>query len=138
MTFTKERLEQYIKNPLEHGLTRSEQMEMARQLLAGLEQEPVYQVRDWHWYDAEKHIYEEAKARGEECRVLYAAPQLPQPAVPDEVIVLLNHLEDVLPDEAFNLIDVKTWNNVSMLSRPEVYRAAMLQAQLLKSRLMVS
>ncbi|QFH65050.1 hypothetical protein FR773_10045 [Leclercia adecarboxylata] len=61
------------------------------------------------------------------CIPLYAAPQLPQPAVPDEVIVFLNHLEDVLPDKAFNLIDVKTWNGVSMLSRPDVYRAAMLQ-----------
>lgn len=38
---TKERIEQFIKNPLEHGLTRIEQMEMARQLLAGLEQGPV-------------------------------------------------------------------------------------------------
>lgn len=36
---TKERLEQYIKSPLEHGLTRSEQMEIARQLLARLEQD---------------------------------------------------------------------------------------------------
>ncbi len=54
------------------------------------------------------------------------APVVPE-VVPDEVIVLLNHLEDVLPDDAFNLIDVKTWNNVSMLSRPDVYRAAMLQ-----------
>ncbi|HBN7049657.1 TPA: hypothetical protein L3360_001241 [Escherichia coli] len=58
---------------------------------------------------------------------LYTAPPAPV-SVPDEVIVLLNHLEDVLPDDAFNLIDVKTWNNVSMLSRPDVYRAAMLQA----------
>lgn len=43
---TKERLEQYIKNPLEHGLTRSEQMEMARQLLAGMEHEPVAWISD--------------------------------------------------------------------------------------------
>ncbi len=57
---------------------------------------------------------------------LYTAPPAPV-SVPDEVNVLLNHLEDVLPDDAFNLIDVKTWNNVSMLSRPDVYRAAMLQ-----------
>ncbi|WP_205733370.1 DUF551 domain-containing protein [Enterobacter hormaechei] len=57
---------------------------------------------------------------------LYTAPPAPV-SVPDEVNVLLNHLEDVLPDEAFNLIDVKTWNNVSMLSRPDVYRAAMFQ-----------
>ncbi|HDC4506396.1 TPA: hypothetical protein O8U24_004494 [Enterobacter kobei] len=63
---------------------------------------------------------------GWSCQALYAEPQAPV-SVPDEVNVLLNHLEDVLPDEAFNLIDVKTWNNVSMLSRPDVYRAAMLQ-----------
>lgn len=63
---------------------------------------------------------------GWSCQALYAAPPAPV-SVPDEVNVLLNHLEDVLPDEAFNLIDVKTWNNVSMLSRPDVYRAAMLQ-----------
>ena len=56
---------------------------------------------------------------------LYTAPPVPV-SVPDEVNVLLNHLEDVLPDDAFNLIDVKTWNNVSMLSRPDVYRSAML------------
>lgn len=44
--------------------------------------EPVYQVWDWHWYDAEKHVYDEAVARGDECRVLYAAPQVT--SVPDE------------------------------------------------------
>lgn len=38
--------------------------------------EPVYQVWDWHWYDAEKDVYVEAVARGDECRVLYAAPQV--------------------------------------------------------------
>ncbi len=48
-------------------------------------------------------------------------------AVPDEIIVLLNHLEDVLPYEAFNKIDVKIWNSVSMLSRPDVFRSAMLK-----------
>lgn len=53
----------------------------------------------------------------------------PAPAVsmPDEVIVLLVHLEDILPDAAFNLIDVKLWNAVSALSRPDVYRAAILR-----------
>lgn len=36
--------------------------------------------------------------------------------LPDEVNVLLNHLEDVLPFDVFNLIDVKKWNAVSSLS----------------------
>lgn len=58
---------------------------------------------------------------------LYTVPQ-PSPVVPlpDAVSVLLNHLEDVLPDDAFNLIDVKTWNAVSMLTCPDAFRAAML------------
>ena len=51
------------------------------------------------------------------------APALP---LPDVVSVLLNHLEDVLPDDAFNLIDVKAWNAVSMLTCPDACRAAML------------
>lgn len=38
---SKERIEQYISDPLEYGLTRSEQMEMARRLLAVEGQEPV-------------------------------------------------------------------------------------------------
>ncbi|MBX4490415.1 DUF551 domain-containing protein [Klebsiella pneumoniae] len=54
------------------------------------------------------------------------APALP---LPDVVSVLLNHLEDVLPDDAFNLIDVKAWNAVSMLTCPDACRAAMLQAE---------
>lgn len=36
--------------------------------------------------------------------------------LPDEVDVLLNHLEDVLPFEVFQLIDVNKWNAVSRLS----------------------
>lgn len=40
-TITKERIELFIKNPLENGLTRGEQMELARIALASLEAEPV-------------------------------------------------------------------------------------------------
>lgn len=36
--------------------------------------------------------------------------------LPDEVNVLLNHLEEVLPPKAFRLIDVHKWNAVSRLS----------------------
>lgn len=86
MTFTKERLEQFIKNPLEHGLTRSEQMEMARQMLVGLEQEPVYQVQHGdQWRDLNKAQYDDHVNLGAEgLRILYAAPHLPQPAVVDD------------------------------------------------------
>ncbi|EFO3605981.1 DUF551 domain-containing protein [Escherichia coli] len=38
---TKKRIELFIKNPLDNGLTRGEQMELARIALASLEAEPV-------------------------------------------------------------------------------------------------
>ena len=41
---TKERIELFIKNPLDNGLTRGEQMEVARIALASLEAEPVSQA----------------------------------------------------------------------------------------------
>ena len=40
-TITTERIELFIKNPLENGLTRGEQMELARIALASLEAEAV-------------------------------------------------------------------------------------------------
>ncbi|EPS8867911.1 Eaa protein [Salmonella enterica] len=40
-TITKERIELFIKNPLENGLTRGEQMDLARIALAALNDEPV-------------------------------------------------------------------------------------------------
>ena len=38
---TKERIELFIKNPLDNGLTRGEQMELARIALASLEREQI-------------------------------------------------------------------------------------------------
>ena len=43
-TITKERIELFIKNQPENGLTRSEQMEVARIALASLEADPVSQT----------------------------------------------------------------------------------------------
>lgn len=43
-TITKERIELFIKNPLDNGLTRGEQMEVARIALASLVAEPVSQT----------------------------------------------------------------------------------------------
>jgi hypothetical protein len=64
----------------------------------------------------------------EEAVPLYTVQPAPVVPLPDVVSVLLNHLEDVLPDDAFNLIDVKAWNAVSMLTCPDACRADMLQA----------
>ncbi|ENJ2273547.1 DUF550 domain-containing protein [Escherichia coli] len=50
-TITKERIKLFIKNPLDNGLTRGEQMELARIALASLERE---QIRHEHakWSDS--------------------------------------------------------------------------------------
>nr|HDC4293785.1 DUF551 domain-containing protein [Enterobacter hormaechei] len=59
---------------------------MARQLLAGLEQEPVYQVLgDGSWTDYSKQQLEDLLESKPSTlfRVAYAAPQLPQPALVD-------------------------------------------------------
>ncbi len=83
--FTKEHLQQIAEDGfLKHG----EAKEMARQLLASMEQEPVA----WRWFHLKQwHVTnDEARARnlawdGVNVTPLYAAPQLPQPAlVPDE------------------------------------------------------
>lgn len=46
---------------------------------ARTEQQLVYQLRDWLWYDTTKEQYEEALGRGDECRILYTAPPAPAP-----------------------------------------------------------
>ncbi|EJV1910951.1 hypothetical protein N6I90_003841 [Escherichia coli] len=53
-TITKERIELFIKNPLENGLTRGEQMELARIALASLEAEPVAWTDDEELRDVEQ------------------------------------------------------------------------------------
>ncbi|NUB98323.1 hypothetical protein HUC11_23455 [Escherichia coli] len=46
-SITKERIELFIKNPLDNGLTRGEQMELARIALALLEAEPVGKLHEY-------------------------------------------------------------------------------------------
>lgn len=52
-TITKERIELFIKNPLENGLTRGEQMELARIALASLKRE---QIRHEHAKWSDSHL----------------------------------------------------------------------------------
>lgn len=60
---------------------------MARELLAyrKASREPIYQLRDWHWYDEEKHIYDEVTSNGGEGRIVYAAPPIQAAMVSDEI-----------------------------------------------------
>ncbi|ENI7699304.1 Eaa protein [Salmonella enterica] len=81
MTITKERIELFVKSPLENGLTRGEQMELARIALASLEAEPVaYMCKDGD--DVEYNGHDEFSG-GSKGVPLYAAP--PAPVVPEEI-----------------------------------------------------
>ncbi|EDS6425180.1 hypothetical protein XS46_000649 [Salmonella enterica subsp. enterica] len=104
-TITKERIELFIKNPLENGLTRGEQMELARIVLASLDAEPVA------WECGENIILfnpdtVEAYAKRAEIspKPLFAAPPVPDdwvmvPKEPtDEMIAAAMECDDVVFD----------------------------------------
>ncbi|ENQ9168740.1 DUF551 domain-containing protein [Klebsiella pneumoniae] len=118
-------------------LPAEEAEELARIALAAMDSEPVAWTDEQELRDVDRggcgylFTVNPVTPHADERRIilLYRHAQ-PAPVVPlpDVVSVLLNHLEDVLPDDAFNLIDVKAWNAVSMLTCPDACRAAMLAA----------
>lgn len=118
-TITKERIELFVKSPLENGLTRGEQMELALIALASLEEKPVA------WECGENIILfnpdtVEAYAKRVEIspKPLYSAP--PAPVVPEgipkglagQIVSLLAH------NIGDKFLAQKIWN---------ACRAAMLQ-----------
>lgn len=85
---TKERVELFIKNPLDNGLTRGEQMELARIALASLEAEPLCYLT-WHQGfrapdDCEEYVVE-AKPGDKSCDGTPAFPVYTAPPVPVSV-----------------------------------------------------
>jgi hypothetical protein len=44
------------------------------------------------------------------------APETTTPVLPDEVLVLLNHIENVVDEESWDKIDTKLWNAVTALA----------------------
>ncbi|EJV1910950.1 DUF551 domain-containing protein [Escherichia coli] len=112
---TKERIELFIKNPLENGLTRGEQMELARIALASLEAEPVA-VNDDMAY-AFHHALSDSSLGADEVEEIKAGLRAafanvtiqPEPVVPDEID----------PDDSNTFDYVDGWN---------ACRAAMLQS----------
>lgn len=80
---TKERLTSLSNRENVGAICGDEIAAMARQLLTGMEQEPVHQAckEAGVWVDIEPGDVDSLKANGEQVRALYAAPQLPQPAV---------------------------------------------------------
>ncbi|ELM9161514.1 Eaa protein, partial [Escherichia coli] len=85
-SITKERIELFIKNPLENGLTRGEQMELARIALASLEAEPVAWLHSDNGLGIpaitrSKNIADSWLSKGWYVHPLYIAK--PVPVVPD-------------------------------------------------------
>ncbi|HBY7056000.1 TPA: DUF551 domain-containing protein [Klebsiella pneumoniae] len=139
-TITREQLEEWVAQFDEDGgcdATDRQLEALIRQSLAAMDSEPVAWTDEQELRDVDRggcgylFTVNPVTPHADERRIilLYRHAQ-PAPVVPlpDVVSVLLNHLEDVLPDDAFNLIDVKAWNAVSMLTCPDACRAAMLAA----------
>lgn len=85
-TITKERIELFIKSPLENGLTRGEQMELARIALASLAAEPVAKIIAHYplGVDVGKQKFVQAiRELPDFGGYLFAAP--PAPIVPEEM-----------------------------------------------------
>ncbi|EBY5107852.1 hypothetical protein D4482_21320 [Salmonella enterica subsp. enterica serovar Typhimurium] len=103
-TITKERIELFVKSPLENGLTRGEQMDLARIALASLEAEPigymnrftgrVFSLDEQPGADTDTDVYEP----------VYAAP--PAPVVPDGYALVPVEPTDEMIAAAMNCEDV--------------------------------
>ncbi|EFO1816477.1 DUF551 domain-containing protein [Escherichia coli] len=122
-TITKERIELFIKNPLDNGLTRGEQMEVARIALASLETKPIgaFHIAEQQVDGTSDYIKDGEWPIDNGIIEVYAAP--PVPVVPaalpendDEDGHDIDYLE---PSEVYALGRTAGWN---------ACRAAMLQS----------
>ncbi|OEM72430.1 Eaa protein [Escherichia coli] len=115
---TKERIELFIKNPLDNGLTRGEQMELARIALASLEAEPVgaFHIAEQQVDGTSDYIKDGEWPIDNGIIEVYAAP--PVPVVPEEK-PMPNPLSMCAVDAVAAIAEVRGWN---------ACRAAMLQS----------
>ncbi len=113
-TITKERIELFIKSPLGNGLTRGEQMELARIALASLEAEPVgaFHIAEQQVDGTSDYIKDGEWPIDNGTIEVYAAP--PVPVVPaalpendDEDGQDIDYLE---PSEVYSLGRTAGWN----------------------------
>ncbi|EHK3134002.1 DUF551 domain-containing protein [Escherichia coli] len=126
-TITKERIELFIKNPLENGLTRGEQMELARIALASLEADPVKRVNSDQMrrvcLEANRHL-DKYDAMAKEVnkllgRIAPPAPVVPEEATPENVEMLSGYVSTYKLTDSERDIATEIWN---------ACRAAMLQS----------
>lgn len=137
---TKERIKLFIKNPLDNGLTRGEQMELARIALASLEAEAVMFCISGQNVDSEEHVStskavvdawveEWNQVDGSPGEPLYKtmplyyhaalpAPVVPEEATPENVEMLSGYVSTYKLTDSERDIAAEIWN---------ACRAAMLQ-----------
>ena len=124
-TITKERIELFIKNPLENGLTRGEQMELARIALASLEAEPVAKIIAHYplGVDVGKQKFVQAiRELPDFGGYLFAAPPapvVPEEATPENVEMLSGYVSTYKLTDSERDIAAEIWN---------ACRTAMLQS----------
>lgn len=116
-SITKERIELFIKNPLENGLTRGEQMELARIALASLEAKPIgaFHIAEQQVDGTSDYLKDGEWPIDNGIIEVYAAP--PVPVVPKEK-PMPNPLSMYAVDAVAAIAEVRGWN---------ACRAAMLQ-----------
>ncbi|ELB8843322.1 DUF551 domain-containing protein [Escherichia coli] len=124
-TITKERIELFIKNPLENGLTRGEQMELARIALVSLEAEPVAKIIAHYPLGVDVGKQKFVQAIGELPDFggyLFSAPPapgVPEEATPENVEMLSGYVSTYKLTDSERDIAAEIWN---------ACRTAMLQS----------
>ncbi|HAG6009011.1 TPA: hypothetical protein HFD08_005198 [Escherichia coli] len=123
-TITKERIELFIKSPLDNGLTSGEQMELARIALASLEAKPI---GAFHIAEQQVHATSDYLKDGEwpidnGIIEVYAAPPVPvvPAALPENDDEDGHDIDYLDPSEVYALGRTAGWN---------ACRAAMLQGK---------
>ncbi|HAK1937641.1 TPA: hypothetical protein H1Q11_003584 [Salmonella enterica] len=127
-TITKERIELFVKSPLENGLTRGEQMELARIALEALTAEPVAEVRARYPLGIDGGKQKFIQVTGELPDFgghLYAAPPAPV-SVPDGLKQAVEFYEQVNQENI--PVETGAWKDAVNWVLEEACRATMLQA----------
>ncbi|EFO3498844.1 DUF551 domain-containing protein [Escherichia coli] len=123
-TITKERIELFIKNPLDNGLTRGEQMELARIALASLEAKPIgaFHIAEQQVDGTSDYLKDGEWSIDNGIIEVYAAPLVPvvPAALPENDDEDGHDIDYLEPSEVYALGRTAGWN---------ACRAAMLQAE---------
>ncbi|EPE9139707.1 DUF551 domain-containing protein [Salmonella enterica subsp. enterica serovar Montevideo] len=95
-TITKERIELFIKNPLENGLTRGEQMELARIAMASIEAEPIgaFHIADQQVGGTSDYIKDSEWPIDNGVIDVYAVPPVQETGVYKDMLNIISLLEN--------------------------------------------